>query len=133
MQVGDNGIISFNRGYLFWEPSLFPTSNQAIRDSLVVAPFWSDTDIRRQGDIRYALIEAGSSTGKAEMALLNFVSGFIAAKQSKRAGNFSATSVLVAQWINVPPYPDGGDLEELSPDEKEFVNLVRHHALCIHV
>ena len=101
---------------------MFPTDNQAIRNSLVVAPFWADTDIRRQGDIRYILIEAGRSNGEAEMALLNFVSTLIAAKQSDSAGNFSATSMLVAQWMNVPPYPHGG--AGLTPDEEEFVNQV---------
>ena len=71
MQVGDNGVISFNRGYLFWEPRPFPTNDQAVRESLVVAPFWSDTDIRLSGDIYYRLIEAGRSTEESDLSLIH--------------------------------------------------------------
>lgn len=125
IQVGDNGIISFNRRFLFWVPELFPSNDPAVRNSLVVAPFWSDTDIRLTGNIHYRLIQAGSSTRELDMALLNFVSGLVAARGPKSAANFSATAMLVAQWLNVPPYPHGAsssDTLELSPTQ--FIDQV---------
>ena len=90
----------------------------------MVAPYWSDVDIRLQGRIYYRLIEAGRTTEELDMALLDFVSGFIAARQSNTAANFSATTMLVAQWRDVPPYPNGDGAEGLSQNEAEFINQV---------
>ena len=90
----------------------------------MVAPYWSNVDIRLQGRIYYRLIEAGRTTEELDVTLLNFVSGFIAAKQSDIAANFSATTMLVAQWRDVPPYPNGDGAEGLLQSEAEFINQV---------
>ena len=121
LQISDNGFISFRQGYLFSRPEQFPSTTIAVRDALIVAPYWSNIDIRLQGRIFYRLIEAGRTTEELDMALLNFVSGFIAARQS---ANFSATSMLVAQWRNVPPFPNGNGAEGLSQNQAEFINQV---------
>ena len=123
-QIGDNGFISFDRGYLFFDPSRFPTNNPAVREALMIAPFWSDTDTRLEGEIIYRLIEAGSTTSQSDMSLLNFVSGFIAAKEPERAANFSASAMLVAQWNNVPPYPHADTNFQFSPTVEEFITQV---------
>ena len=115
LQVGDNGFLSFGQGYLFNQPRLFPSSIDAVRDALMVAPYWSNVDIRQQGRVYYRLIEPGKTTEDLDVALLNFVSGFITAKQSGIAANFSATTMLVAQWRDVP---------QLSQNEAEFINQV---------
>ena len=81
----------------------------------MVAPYWSNVDIRQQGRVYYRLIEPGETTEDLDVALLNFVSGLIAAKQSGIAANFSATTMLVAQWRDVP---------QLSQNEAEFINQV---------
>ena len=126
LQVGDNGFISFRQGHLFSQPQLLPSANAAIRDALMVAPYWSNVDIRLQGRIYYRLIEAGRTTEELDIALLNFVSGFIAARQSSSAANFSATTMLVAQWRDVPPFPSGaGDIEGLSENDAELINQVQ--------
>lgn len=125
MQVADNGFISFGQGFLFSQPVLLPSTIDAIRNALIVAPYWSDIDVRLQGSIYYRLIEAGRTTGASDMALLNFVSGFIAAKQTNLAANFSATTMLVAQWKDVPPFPNGdGFGGNISQSEAEFINQV---------
>jgi hypothetical protein len=95
-----------------------------VRNALIVAPYWSDVDIRRQGRVYYRLIEPGRSTEDFDLTLLNFVSGFVAARQSDIAANFSATTMLVAQWRDVPPFPNGGGVEGLSQSEAEFINQV---------
>ena len=105
----------------------------AVRDALIVAPYWSDVDIRRQGRIYYRLIEPGRSAEDLDMTLLSFVSGFIAAQQSDIAANFSATTMLVAQWRDVPPFPNGGGVEGLSQSEAdlEFINQVTFDLVCM--
>ena len=100
----------------------------AVRDALIVAPYWSDVDIRRQGRIYYRLIEPGRSTEDLDMTLLSFVSGFIAAQQSDIAANFSATTMLVAQWRDLPPFPNGGGVEGLPQSVAEFFSQVT----CMH-
>lgn len=125
LQVGDNGIISFNRGYLFWQPALFPTNDTAVREALIVAPFWGDTDTRLAGNIYYRLIEVGSFTEESDLTLLNFVSELVAAKGPESAANFSATAMLVAQWMDVPPYPHGAsDTVEFPPSITQFIDQV---------
>ena len=51
IQVGDNGVISFGKPFLFYQPQQFPTINANIRNSFVVAPFWADVDNRKSGKI----------------------------------------------------------------------------------
>ena len=61
------------------------------------------------------------------MVLLNFVSGLVAARGPESAANFSATAMLVAQWLNVPPYPHGASSAgtmEFSPTLTQFINQV---------
>ena len=97
----------------------------------MVAPYWSNIDIRRQGRIYYRLIEAERTLEELDVAFLNFVSGFIAAWQSDIAANFSATTMLVAQWRDVPPYPNGEGVEGLSQSEAEFINQVQRNIVTL--
>lgn len=98
-----------------------------MRGSLVVAPFWSDVDLRKQGSIFYRLIEARSSLVESDIALLEFVSGFVEAKLPDKAAGFSATALLVAQWMQVSPYPNGSNANELDPTQLEFTGLVHSY------
>lgn len=98
-------MISFRRGFNYYIPNLFPTNRQAIRNSLVIAPFWSDIDIRLEGSIYYKKY-IRTSENESDIKLLNFISGYIANRQSN-ATNFTGNTMLVVQWKNVPPYPHG--------------------------
>ena len=98
-------MISFRRGFTYYTPDLFPTNRQAIRNSLVVAPFWSDVDVRLQGSIHFKVF-VRTSGNEQDIELLNFVSGYIALTQNN-AANFTGNTMLVAQWRDVPPYPYG--------------------------
>ena len=90
----------------------------------MVAPYWSNVDIRQQGRVYYRLIEPGRTTENLDMTLLNFVSGFIAARRNDIAANFSATTMLVAQWRDVPPFTNGDVADGLSASEADFINQV---------
>lgn len=105
IQIGDNGVISFRRGFIYYKPGLFPTNQQAVHDSLVVAPFWSDVDVRLEGDIYFRQFFRASGT-ESDTTLLNYISSYVAATQTN-ATNFTGSMMLVAQWKNVPPYPHG--------------------------
>ena len=49
LQVSDNGIISLERSFFFWQPSLFPTGNRFIQAANVFAAYWADVDNRVEG------------------------------------------------------------------------------------
>ena len=56
IKVNENGIISFANPWPYSSPSRFPTNWYWTRNQYVVAPFWSDNDIRRSGSVHYANI-----------------------------------------------------------------------------
>ena len=41
--------MSLSQNFLFWQPRVFPTENQNIRDSNVFAVYWADVDNRVEG------------------------------------------------------------------------------------
>ena len=72
----------------------------------MVAPFWSDNDIRRAGAVRYAVINSEESEDGDEV--LRNVNSFIR-HQNRDANeeNFKGHWMLVAYWDRVHPYPHG--------------------------
>jgi len=52
LQVSDNGIISLDRSFFFWQPSQFPTGNPNIQAANVFAAYWADVDNRVEGESR---------------------------------------------------------------------------------
>lgn len=122
LQIGDNGVISFRRGFTYYTPRLFPTSRQVIRNSLVVAPFWSDVDVRLEGSIQYETFVRIPGFSR-ENVLLNYVSGYVA-NEWNNAENFTGSTMLVVQWNYVPPYPHGSPRLSDDPDLIAFTNKV---------
>ena len=102
--MSTNGAISFGTGWLFWSPQPFPTNEFYTRNSYVVAPFWSDNDIRKNGSIRYEVhtMVAGPNTSAQ---LLDEVSSFIIYRRNLTADSFQGQWMLVAEWSGVHPYP----------------------------
>lgn len=98
-----NGVISFGDKWHFWQPFRFPTPNPWSRRSYVVAPFWSDNDLRISGAVHYAVVN--DIQGKA---LLRNVSAFIQ-HNHKMAGEdvFEGMWMLMAHWDEVHPFPHG--------------------------
>ena len=73
-------------------PSAFPGSLTHI-----VAVFWTDVDIRVEGEISYEVHTTGSS-------LLSQVNNFISTNESVA---FTGTWMLVAEWDRVRQFPHG--------------------------
>eukprot|EP00731_Ephydatia_muelleri_P017659 Em0010g757a len=92
--VGANGIISFGAGYTSNNPQLFPTTNAVTRNAYVVAPFWSDNDLRLAGNVTYQVFTSQ----------LADVNAFIS---DTTGTNFTGTWMLVAQWNGAHPFPHG--------------------------
>ena len=102
MQVNENGLFSFNEPFSFSHPNQFPTDNIYSRLRNVVAPFWSDNDIRKNGTIRYVDINIRyplNSTHISEVLAHLRKTGTIGSEQE-----FQPTWMIVAQWDKVPPF-----------------------------
>ncbi|XP_003384557.1 PREDICTED: mucin-like protein [Amphimedon queenslandica] len=95
--VGTNGIISFDEPFLYWYPSPFPTRWGSVKRRYVVAPYWSDNDIRDEGDVCYEVHNEDSN-------LMRSISEFISYKSGSA---FRGNWMLLAEWSDVHPYPHG--------------------------
>ena len=84
---------------------MFPTDNLHIQQSFVVAPFWSDNDIRKEGTVRYVTVTKGASM--EEDKLLAEVNAFV--QDIENVQDFVGTWMLIAQWDHVHPHPHGAD------------------------
>ena len=69
-----------------------------------MAPYWSDNDIRREGEVSYEIVEKGRSS--YDDMLLDRVNAYLAANTM---ANFSGTFMILAEWRDVHPYPHGSD------------------------
>ncbi len=70
---------------------------------VIIAPYWSDNDIRLSGSVRY---EEYSSThpNPSVGAKLVEISEFFS---SKTGTVFSGVWMLLVEWNNCPPFPAG--------------------------
>ena len=77
--------------------------------SNVIAPFWSDNDIRKEGMVRYVAISRGDSEEGD-----NLIDSAVEYLQHEEglANAFRGTWMLVAQWDKVHPHPHGVSNEE---------------------
>ena len=78
--------------FTYWLPHLFPVGPEYL-----VAPFWADVDIEEGvGNISYQIYSTGSP-------LLDTVNTIISDEENI---NFIGHWMLVAEWDDVPPYPN---------------------------
>ena len=86
----------------------------------VVAPYWSDNDIRKEGSVMYEVFQSGHSS-HGDM-LLSTVSDFL--KDILENSTFQGTYMILAEWNNVHSFPHGNDDISLSLAQEEFIALV---------
>ena len=127
-QVGTNGVISFSRPFFYWWPSPFPGFFY-LRRFYVVAPYWSDHDIRREGEVSYETFERGRS--EYDDMLLGRVNTYLNANMMT---NFTGTFMILAEWREVHPYPHGSNsfsyFEIYYPFITDFTNQVLY--ICMY-
>ena len=98
-QASTNGILTFDRPYLRWWP---PGNIQEIDDRTVLAPYFSDVDIRGStGEVFYQTYDIYSGKGSSEAVQMaeRYIRG------AMRNAEFTAKFVLVVTWYDVPNYP----------------------------
>ena len=92
LQVGTNGILSFDEPYDTWFTSEFPGS---VSFRYLVAPFWDDADTRGgNGQVYYEIHQMGH--------FLDQVNSFIT---TVRPSRFEGTWMMVIYWDGVHPFP----------------------------
>jgi hypothetical protein len=72
------------------------------RTAHVIAPFWSNNDIRMAGRVRYEVYD--SRTSAASMNVLNRISDTIA---NRTGESFQGTWMLLVEWEDCHPSPHG--------------------------
>ena len=108
-------MISFESSFSNAYPENFPTSGYDAGDSFVVAPFWSDNDIRRSGTVRYINFSSDTSNVENEgRRLMDEVNAYIQAQQGERGERFEGNWLLAAHWDHVHPSPHGEDVSEIN-------------------
>ena len=65
-----------------------------------MAPYWTDNDIRRDGEVYYEALIKGQN--KNDDSVLNRVNHYIALNADP---DFIGTFMILAEWQNVHPYP----------------------------
>ncbi|XP_054860582.1 alpha-tectorin-like [Amphiprion ocellaris] len=92
--VNHNGDLTFNAPWYSYIPQRFPMYGS--RD--IIAPFWTDIDIRRNGQINYTQYTNGTVLQQATQDINTYFPEL----------NFTATLVFVATWYQVPYFPYSG-------------------------
>uniref|UniRef100_A0A3P8T4I3 Si:ch211-182p11.1 n=1 Tax=Amphiprion percula TaxID=161767 RepID=A0A3P8T4I3_AMPPE len=92
--VNHNGHLTFNAPWYSYIPQRFPMYGS--RD--IIAPFWTDIDIRRNGQINYTQYTNGTVLQQATRDINTYFPEL----------NFTATLVFVATWYQVPYFPYSG-------------------------
>ena len=89
--------MSFGSSFSSYTPQLFPLYSGSPP---IIAPYWTDIDLSNGlGNVRYAVYTTDNGA-----AYIHQVNAFLA--NTTEADDFIATTMLVAQWINVYPYGD---------------------------
>ena len=113
--MNENGVISFEQPWRYPYPDRFPTKHYWSRQKNVIAPFWSDNDIRKSGAVRYVTysLQVGDETSQGKM-LLDEVNRNV----EKIDKEFTGKWLLIAHWDHVHPSPHGNDDHIEIPDSE---------------
>ena len=125
-QVSENGVFSFESPWRFSHPDRFPGTDFNVGQTHVVAPFWSDADIRKEGTVRYLAITDNSDAAAVE--IFNEVAARVRDELNPPNGRFNPTWMLVAQWDKVHPYPHGSSNHD--GVSEEYLNKVGLTVYC---
>jgi len=85
----------------------------------VVAPYWIDNDIRREGNVSYEVFQL-QATGAYGDQLLDVVSRLI--RECNMSSDFKGSFMILAEWRDVHPYPHGANS---SLDDDPFFSQVQ--------
>ena len=124
-QIGVNGIISFGKTFQHFSPELLPGSFAAIFYAYVVAPFWADADLRRQGNITWEIHSLGGS--EAGDAYLDQVSVFL---ENREGVNFDGNWMMILDFEEIPPYHAFSLILDVSIILYKTVTFIKNAVMC---
>ena len=120
-------MISFGSEFFGWSATPFPSTDFNTRASYLAAPYWSDVDIRREGEICYVVYRRGDTTPFGNNTLAR-VSTLVSNQTNT---NFTGSWMLLAHWDRVHPYPHGSySGPVVSNSEDEYQNFVASVSFC---
>jgi len=93
-----------------------------VRSAHLIAPYWSDNDIRREGNVSYEVFQF-QETGTHGDEVLDAVNSYIQ-EEFENATNFVGVYMILAEWNTVHPFPHGTNPDTLSPTTRSFVAKV---------
>ena len=76
----------------------------SVSNRHVVAPYWSDNDIRREGNVSYEVFQIQANDAFGDQ-ILDDVSSYI--RENSVSSNFRGSFMILAEWEGVHPYPHG--------------------------
>ena len=91
--MSNNGILSFGAPFYDYIPRRFPHTYFPYP---LIAPYWTDVDLRWNGNVIYGVYTAENGSFYIDQ-LYEFLS-------NTGQGSFTASMIVVAQWIDVCPY-----------------------------
>ena len=109
------------REYLHFSAELFPTAEPNIYWGFVAAPFWSDIDLRLEGQVSWDIYTEQSPE------MLTMVTSFI---RENANATFNGTWMMVAFWEDVHPFPHGAG--STTPFAQSVCRACVHTGICIH-
>ena len=126
--MNENGAISLESSFSNAYPEIFPFSGYNTRDSYVVAPFWSDNDIRQSGSVKYVNFTSDTSNAESESRqLMDEVNAYIQAQQGETEERFEGNWLLAAHWDHVHPSPHGDNISGIDgiANDLEMVTVTK--------
>lgn len=113
IQVNTNGVISFLREVKEFTPAAFPLSG----NRRLVAPFWADVDIRKNGQVFYR--QTASDTKLLQQTTLDVTNTFVDHRK------FKATWVFVVTWHEVPFFgARGNSMNKVREQIKQLLDYI---------
>jgi hypothetical protein len=97
--VNDNGILSMRNPFPNNDPSLFPSTSPDTYWAYLVAPFWSDADLRVEGTVMWKVYNRSD---------IDFspVDNVVSSDQNT---SYVGSWMLVVRWDGIHPFPHGDD------------------------
>ena len=129
LQVGTNGVISFGRPFHLWHPREFPSNDPLVNSANILAPYWSDNDIRNSGEVFYGAFQYEDSA-EGDNFLVTFSS--LISIFYPNASNFRGNFIIIAEWNEVHPFPHGSsnltNILSNNPSISDVIEMV-----CMHI
>ncbi len=77
---------------------MLPSTFAPIRQTYLLAPFWSNIDLRRGGSVKY---EIYMGSDQSAVAQLEYISNFI---EQREGVPFSGCWMLIVTWLDTRPF-----------------------------